>query len=265
MIDPSGQAVQQTPPPNQQAHANAHAGKRVLRMVKSDRMGGSIPVWENARTPQQEIEHNLSLAQTGHAPDSFKATLAYRENINDPASTNSEFGFGDLFDMINPLQHIPILGHVYRAITGDDIKPIGRIVGGAVFGGALGAASGLVNVIVQEETGRDITGNALALAMNGEAPAFKNNLPENPEERLNDAARTAEGKDPYKDLPGALLAFADLGYDSNIIIEKNDASNEHAIKTTARNTKKHEVTLDNLPPREPITQLSLRTMPYEIY
>lgn len=265
MIDPSSQAAQQISPPNQQAHASAHAGKRVLRMVENDRMGGSIPVWENARTPQQEIEYNLSLAQTGPAPDSFKATLAYRENIDDTAAANSEFGFGDLFDMINPLQHIPIVGHVYRAITGDDIKPIGRIVGGAVFGGALGAASGLVNVIVQEETGRDITENALAMAMNGDAPAFKNNLPENPEDRLNNAVRTAEGKDPYKDLPGALLAFADFGHNSNIVIEKTDANNERITKTIARKAEKHEVTLDNLPPRESITRLSLRTMPYEIY
>lgn len=66
------------------------------------------------------------------------------------------FSFWDLVDMINPLQHIPIIGTLYREITGDEIKAPARVMGGAVFGGVIGAASGVVNAIMAQETGRDM-------------------------------------------------------------------------------------------------------------
>lgn len=65
------------------------------------------------------------------------------------------FGFFDLLDMINPLQHIPVVGTIYRAITGDEIRSISRIIGGAVFGGPMGAASGLVTAVIEDGTGQE--------------------------------------------------------------------------------------------------------------
>jgi len=49
--------------------------------------------------------------------------------------------FGDFLDMINPLQHIPVVSSLYRAATGDSINPISRIAGDAMYGGVLGLAS----------------------------------------------------------------------------------------------------------------------------
>lgn len=43
--------------------------------------------------------------------------------------------FGDVLDLINPLQHIPLLGGLYRKLAGDAIDPAIRIAGGALFGG----------------------------------------------------------------------------------------------------------------------------------
>ena len=34
------------------------------------------------------------------------------------------FTFLDMLDIINPLQHIPVVSTLYRAITGDTIEPI---------------------------------------------------------------------------------------------------------------------------------------------
>jgi hypothetical protein len=64
------------------------------------------------------------------------------------AESSSEGGlkFGDLLDIINPLHHIPIVGDIYRKLTGDDIKPAFQIAGGALFGGPLGAVLAAVNV-----------------------------------------------------------------------------------------------------------------------
>lgn len=58
--------------------------------------------------------------------------------------------FGDILDLINPLQHIPFLSSVYRKITGDAIDPAIRIAGGALFGGPIGAAVATVTVAVGE-------------------------------------------------------------------------------------------------------------------
>ncbi|MEM7568235.1 MAG: hypothetical protein AAF337_00430 [Pseudomonadota bacterium] len=48
------------------------------------------------------------------------------------------FGFGDFIDMINPLHHIPGVGQVYRAITGDTISDNARLAGGGLYAGPLG-------------------------------------------------------------------------------------------------------------------------------
>ena len=82
----------------------------VLRMVHNPRMGGSMPAWVKADTAKDEITRNLAEAE---APDpSFKTALSYQ--MQEPAKTNDEeFGFYDLLDMVNPLQHIPIVSHLY--------------------------------------------------------------------------------------------------------------------------------------------------------
>ncbi len=64
--------------------------------------------------------------------------------------------FGDILDVVNPLQHIPIVSTLYREWTGDGIDPVPRIAGGALFGGVAGAIVSLVNVVVDEITGSDI-------------------------------------------------------------------------------------------------------------
>ena len=57
------------------------------------------------------------------------------------------FSFNDLLDLINPLQHIPVVATLYRAITNDEIAPGPRMVGGAIYlGGPLGFVSALANM-----------------------------------------------------------------------------------------------------------------------
>lgn len=78
-------------------------------------------------------------------------------------------GFDDFLDVINPLHHIPIVGTIYRAITGDTIASAPRVMGGALFGGVIGFAAALVNAVVDEATGSDIGDKALALFTGGDA------------------------------------------------------------------------------------------------
>ncbi|OHC75568.1 MAG: hypothetical protein A3G18_04370 [Rhodospirillales bacterium RIFCSPLOWO2_12_FULL_58_28] len=64
--------------------------------------------------------------------------------------------------MINPLQHIPIVSSIYRNLTGDALGPVPHIAGGALFGGIIGGAASLVNVIVSESTGKDMGEHVLS-------------------------------------------------------------------------------------------------------
>lgn len=66
---------------------------------------------------------------------------------------DSEVSFWDFVDIINPLQHLPIISTIYREITGDTIKPLARVAGGALFGGAIGAALAVVTEVVEEAAG----------------------------------------------------------------------------------------------------------------
>jgi len=65
------------------------------------------------------------------------------------------FDFWDVVDIINPLQHIPIIGSIYRELTGDEITSFASVAGGALFGGGVGAAFGVANALVMETTGKD--------------------------------------------------------------------------------------------------------------
>ena len=72
------------------------------------------------------------------------------------------FTFGDILDVINPLQHIPIVSDIYRAITGDKIAPAARMLGGGLLGGVPGLAIAAVNTALQEVTGQDAGEMAIA-------------------------------------------------------------------------------------------------------
>jgi hypothetical protein len=72
------------------------------------------------------------------------------------------FSFGDILDIINPLQHLPVISTVYRALTGDDLSPASRVLGDTLFGGPIGAATGVANAILEYASGKDLGQHVLA-------------------------------------------------------------------------------------------------------
>lgn len=77
------------------------------------------------------------------------------------------FSFKTLLDIVNPLQHIPVVSTVYQKLTGDIASPGADLVGGALFGGPIGLAVAAVDTSVKDETGKDIGGHVLALFDSG--------------------------------------------------------------------------------------------------
>ena len=87
------------------------------------------------------------------------AFTAPSEAIEDDAFSffgDDGFSFSDLIDIVNPLQHIPVVSTFYRETTGDEISAAPRMMGSTLFFGPLGFVSALANVVVEENTGMDI-------------------------------------------------------------------------------------------------------------
>jgi len=97
-----------------------------------------------------------------------------KEDIRDPSFGSAEsaagdrgwgedgFGFDDLVDIVNPLQHLPFISSLYRELSGDSIAPAARVAGGALYGGPAGLIAGIANVFVEAEAGNDIGGTMIA-------------------------------------------------------------------------------------------------------
>ncbi|MFM8988916.1 MAG: hypothetical protein ACKOUS_04480, partial [Alphaproteobacteria bacterium] len=63
-------------------------------------------------------------------------------------------GFRDLLASLNPLQHIPVIGAIYRHVTGEKAHPAAQVVGGLVFGGPIGMMLAALGATVEQATGK---------------------------------------------------------------------------------------------------------------
>ncbi len=96
-------------------------------------------------------------------------------SVNTASMNNKEsfwgrdgFTFGDVIDMFNPLQHLPVVSKYYREQTNDDACEGSRLIGGILFGGLFGGAAGVVSSIansaVRHETHQDVSEHLLEVA-----------------------------------------------------------------------------------------------------
>ncbi len=115
--------------------------------IESSSSQGVLPT---PRTSLQNIGKKQDEDEKARGGDSFQAFGA------------DGFTFLDFLDIINPLQHIPIVGTVYRSIAGDDLDPGSRIAGGTLFGGPVGAAVSVTNVVLEHNTGQDMGDRMMA-------------------------------------------------------------------------------------------------------
>ncbi len=104
-------------------------------------------------------------------PAVIDASLTVSANAPAPAATphaaRQPGFFDDLLSELNPLQYVPVIGTIYRAVTGDTIPESARFAGSLVVSGLLGGPVGIgINVgttmvehllgIDQEEVGNEI-------------------------------------------------------------------------------------------------------------
>ncbi len=147
---------------------------------------------------------------------------------------NGDFSFGDILDVINPLQHIPIVATIYRNLSGDALGMAPRVLGGALWGRLGGLIAGVANAVVEWFTGKDIGDHVYAFFLGdpkssspSDALAWKNSLasgvargaksprvypaslPRGPRENGLRSDAKPDRAEPFSSLPAA--AEAELG------------------------------------------------------
>jgi hypothetical protein len=125
-----------------------------LALASFDAMNDPIDT-RPAASPRFEIRPSPLKTWNPDAPDEY---------VNLDAKP---LGFGDVLEAINPLQHLPVIGSIYRSVTGATIEPAARVVGGLLFGGMFGAAGAVVNSIVEGISGKDVGEHVIAMVSPG--------------------------------------------------------------------------------------------------
>lgn len=73
------------------------------------------------------------------------------------------YTFDDLLDVVNPLQHFPIVSTLYRHYAHDSIKPLPKIAGDALYGGWPGLVGSLADFAFEKITGKNFGDTVLAM------------------------------------------------------------------------------------------------------
>src|SRR5690349_6687229 len=76
---------------------------------------------------------------------------------------NGGFSFGDILDIVNPLQQLPVIGDIYRSLSGDTISTGARLAGGFLMGGPVGFMVAAINAGLEAATGGDMMEHMYAM------------------------------------------------------------------------------------------------------
>jgi len=104
----------------------------------------------------------------------------------------AEFSFGDLLDIVNPLQHLPVISTAYRELTGDEISGHAKVIGGTLYGGPLGMIASGLDAALRQESGKD-SGEHVVAALFGEDGA--ETAPDDTGTALADAGASGDAPD----------------------------------------------------------------------
>lgn len=104
--------------------------------------------WHPAKPGATAVASAAAPASTPNTTTDTKAA--------DAASGDDKSFWQDVLDVVNPLQHLPVVGTIYRAITHDQIGDVEKVAGDTLYGGPLGLVSSLADVAFEKITGKDM-------------------------------------------------------------------------------------------------------------
>jgi hypothetical protein len=253
--------------------ARTAGGHALTKSIQSWRTPKNIAPEITSNVAQNDILNSLekaSVGKVGRFDTSIKTANAYAGAPQTRKNSDEAFQFKDVIDIVNPLQHFPLIGTAYRNITGDELHPMSQIIGGAIYGGPIGAISGTANAITKVQTGKDIGDHALELAGLG-----RKNISTATEIKLNEVASKLEASAPIDDLPQSAQAFAGVAephkaaaiYEKVAMAEGRTAGSTYVRKNWAKASPEAAsvpapvIDIQKLVPIETVTSLSLSAMP----
>ena len=128
-----------------------------------------MPVADYAHGVQRSfpmVGQSLSWAQGKDAP---KTQLAQSATPSaQPAAPSDKSFWDNILDVINPLQHLPVVGTLYRQATGDKMGDLEKVAGDTLYGGPIGLASSLADVAFEKITGKDFGDTVLDFVEGGD-------------------------------------------------------------------------------------------------
>jgi hypothetical protein len=119
-----------------------------------------------AASQAQNISPESAATKAAEAPSNPGALARGWET----ETVEADFSWDDLIDIVNPLQHIPVVGSLYRTLTGDTISSTARVAGATLYGGPLGMVAGAANVIIAEANGADLGDTIVAGLLGRDVP-----------------------------------------------------------------------------------------------
>ncbi len=146
-----------------------------------------------AALPPAKLSKDEALSSTDEASDGGKEFKAFGED---------GLTFLDLVDIVNPLQHIPVISTVYREITDDTLDPAPRVMGDTLYMGPIGLAASVVNVLIEHNTGKDVGGHVVAMFRDDAEP-----LNTKTASTTAPAAAGTDGSDPVTQWAAQQTAF----------------------------------------------------------
>lgn|GEM_PF-4599320 len=88
---------------------------------------------------------------------------------------DGKLGWKDLLDLVNPLQHIPLVNIAYRHFTGDQPSGAAELLGAIPFG-PFSTMTAVADLAVRSTTGKDIGENVIAMITGGDKTDTASNL-----------------------------------------------------------------------------------------
>ena len=118
--------------------------KGVLDLIKSP---------QSTSTPKSHINSmpNNIWQKLENAPEGEADPMSTAEEDVAIDGKATSLGLKDVLDVINPLQHIPIVSTIYRSVTGDTMNDVPKFLGSALFNGPVGLVAALGTTIIKAQ------------------------------------------------------------------------------------------------------------------
>jgi len=141
-------------------------------LVNQQTSGGAASDAQDAANFQRILDKLATANTQANSASATTASASTSASVT-PATGSFKSFMKNLWDVVNPLQHIPVVSAIYRHATGDTISPGAHVAGdilyGAISGGGAAIAGGAISmadVAYQKATGKD-AGETVIAALTG--------------------------------------------------------------------------------------------------